>query len=376
MPNLRRLATALASIGLLTSCSSSPVLVGPGRVTLEPASYRQLPGWSNDAVAAAIPAYVKSCARLAAHQPDSAPIDPGASAADFGRLGDWRPLCAAAAKLPQGDDKVARQFFEANFVPALIGSKGASEGLFTGYWEAEFNGSLKREGAYQTPVYRKPADLADKPYLDRAAIETGALDGKGLEVVWLASPDDLLVLQTQGSGRIRLSDGRTIRLVYEANNNRPVVSVNQLLMDSGAVPKAQFSERTVRAWMRDHPAQAAEIRRKNPAYVFFQRRNGEGPIGYQGAVLTPERSLAVDHHYIPLGVPIWLAARDKYRPLAVNRLVVAQDTGDGITGPLRGDFYWGSGKDAAARGADFYAGGQYWVLLPKTVAARSVATLN
>jgi membrane-bound lytic murein transglycosylase A len=186
----------------------------------------------------------------------------------------------------------------------------------------------------------------------------------------------LLVLQTQGSGRLHLSDGGTMRVVYDANNNRPSVSVYQLLKDSGAIPPAQFNENAVRAWMRDHPAQAAEIRRRNPAYVFFQRRNGEGPIGYQGAVLTPERSLAVDRHYIPLGVPIWLAARDKYRPLAVDRLVVAQDTGDGITGPLRGDFYWGSGKDAAARGSDFYASGQYSVLLPKTVASRATAALN
>ena len=228
-------------------------------------------------------------------------------------------------------------------------------------------------GPYQTPVYRKPADLGDKPYLDRAAIEDGALDGKGLEVVWLQSPDDLFVLQMQGSGRIRLGDGSTMRLVYAANNNRPVVDVYQLLLDEGAIPKAQFSEQAVRAWMRDNPDKARELRRKDPLYVFFQTLKGDGPVGYEGAVLTPERSLAVDHRFIPLGAPIWLAAHDKYRPIAVNRLVVAQDTGDGITGPLRGDFYWGSGANAASRGANFYAEGQYWVLLPKTVALREIA---
>ena len=96
----------------------------------------------------------------------------------------------------------------------------------------------------------------------------------------------------------------------------------------------------------------------------FSEHNGDGPIGAQGAVLTPERSLAVDHRYVPLGVPLWLAAQDKYRPVAVRRLVVAQDTGDGIEGPVRGDFYWGSGADALRRGGDFYAGGQYYLLLP------------
>jgi membrane-bound lytic murein transglycosylase A len=375
-------ASAVLAIGLLTSCAASPVAFDPGRapdtarVTLAPGSYQQLSGWSADGVAAAVPAFVKSCARMEAQQPDDAPLDPSAKGADFGRLKDWRPLCRLAANLPAGDDAAARRFFEANFVPTLIGSAGASKGLFTGYWEVELNGSLTREGPYQTPVYRKPADLTDKPYLDRAAIEDGALDGKGLEIVWLESPDDLFVLQMQGSGRIRLQDGGTMRLVYQANNNRPLVNVYQLLVASGAIPPARLSEANVRAWMRDNPAKAAEIRRKDPLYVFFQPLKGEGPVGYQGAVLTPERSLAVDHRYIPLGAPVWLEAHDKYRPVTLSRLVVAQDTGDGITGPLRADYYWGSGKTAAAHGSDFYADGQYWVLLPKSVATHMVAAAD
>jgi membrane-bound lytic murein transglycosylase A len=380
--NLRHVASIVAIGCLLTSCAARTVAVEPGRVadaarvTLAPGSYQQLPGWTGDAVAAAVPAFVKSCDRLAGQQPDSAPLDPTAKDADFGRLGDWRPLCRLAANLPAGDEAAARHFFEANFVPALVGSKGASTGLFTGYWEVELSGSLQQEGPYQVPVYRKPADLADKPYLDRAAIEDGALDGKGLEVVWLQSADDLFVLQMQGSGRIRLPDGGTMRLVYAANNNRPFVNVYQLLLDDGAIPKAAFSEQAVRVWMRDNPDKAKELRRKDPLYVFFQPLKGDGPVGYEGAVLTPERSLAVDHRFIPLGAPIWLQAHDKYRPVGLSRLVVAQDTGDGITGPLRGDFYWGSGQNAAARGSDFFADGQYWVLLPKTVATKMVAALN
>lgn len=375
MPNLQYLAAALAALGFLTGCSSVETghYNAPARVSLTRVGFDQLPGWPGDAVAAAVPAFVRSCARMAAG-PDSYPLDTATGTGDFGRLRDWRPLCAAAARLPPGNDRAARQFFEANFVPTLVGAKdikGASDALFTGYWEVELNGSLHWQGRYQTPVYRKPADLAGQPYLDRAAIETGALQGKGLEIAWLESPDDLLVLQTQGSGRIHLTGGGTLRLVYDANNNRPFVSVYQLLKDSGAIPPAQFNEAAVRAWMRDNPDKAAAIRRRNPAYVFFRKLNGDGPVGFEGAVLTPERSLAVDHRYLPLGAPIWLAAHDKYRPVALNRLVVAQDIGDGIDGPLRGDFYWGSGTGAAARGADFYAGGQYWVLLPKTVAARS-----
>ena len=194
--------------------------------------------------------------------------------------------------------------------------------------------------------------------------------------MWLQSADDVFVLQMQGSGRIHLPDGSTVRLVYAANNNRPFVNVSQMLIGMGAIPPAQFSEAAVRAWMRGNPDQAKDLRRKDPLYVFFQELKGDGPVGYQGAVLTAERSLAVDHKFIPLGVPLWLDAHDKYRPVQVQRLVVAQDTGDGIVGPLRGDFYWGSGNTAAARGSDFYADGQYWVLLPKNVATQMTAALN
>ena len=374
---------AVLAIGLLTSCAANHVAVDPGgmtgaaRISLTPGSYRQLAGWSGDSVAQAVPAFVKSCDRLTKQQNDGAPLDPMAKGADFGRIRDWRPLCNLAANLPQGNEAAARHFFETNFVPVLVGSPGANKSLFTGYWEVEVNGSRSQGGPYQIPVYRRPADLADgKPYLDRAAIEDGALAGKGLEIVWLQHPDDLFVMQIQGSGRVNLADGSTMRLVYAANNNRPFVDVYHLLLDQGAIPRAQFSERTVRAWMHDNPDQAAKLRRKDPLYVFFRELKGDGPVGYQGAVLTAERSLAVDHRYIPLGAPLWLDAHDKYRPVAVQRLVVAQDTGDGITGPLRGDFYWGSGKTAQARGGDFYADGQYWVLLPKNVATKMVADLN
>jgi membrane-bound lytic murein transglycosylase A len=380
MTSFRFVAAGVLFGALLASCSATRAGIdtitvsGTGRLTLAPSSYAQLAGWSSDRLAPALSAFVKSCARLP-QSPDGAPLDPAARQADFGGVGDWRAVCHLAAAVPAGDETAARRFFESNFAPALVGSSGSATGLFTGYWEVELAGSWKREGPYQVPVYRRPPDLAaNQPYLDRAAIDGGALAGRGLEAMWLTSPDDLFVLQTQGSGRVRLPDGAATRLVYEANNGRKPVDIYKLLMDRKLIPAAQFSEKSVRAWMRDNPEKAAALRRENPEYVFFRPLDGDGPIGAQGAVLTAERSLAVDHSFIPLGAPLWLDARDKYRPVAVQRLVVAQDIGDGITGPLRGDFYWGSGAPAVARGSDFYADGQYWVLLPKKVAARMVAS--
>lgn len=382
MPNVRAGFGFLAACAVVASFAIRPAAFEPGKATdavqvsLAPSSFGQLGGWSGDNVAQALPAFAKSCARIKT-QPPSAPLDPAAKGAHFGVVRDWLPLCAQAAELSPNDAAAARQFFESRFTPVLVASKGTSKGLFTGYWELEVEGSRTRGGPYQFPVYQAPADLvAGQPYLERAAIEDGALAGKNLEIMWLKSADDVFVLQMQGSGRIRLPDGRLQRLVYQANNSRPFVDIYQMMLDQGVIPKAQFSEAAVRGWMRDHPAEARELRRKDPLYVFFQELKGDGPIGYQGAVLTAERSLAVDHRYIPLGVPLWLDAHDKYRPVAVQRLVVAQDTGDGIVGPLRADFYWGSGKEAQARGSDFYAEGQYWVLLPRGIASRAVASLN
>lgn len=369
----RRLA-ALAILLALGFFGSLPASAGsPGNLTLSPTGFAELPGWSADNVAAVLPAFLKSCARLAS-LPAETPLDPTATEGRFGRVGDWQPLCRAAAALHPGDDAQARAFFEANFVPALAGNSGDSQGLFTGYYEPEVAASRRREGPFQTPVYRRPDDLVPgHPYLSRAQIDDGALGGKGLELLWVKSPDDLYVMQTQGSAHIRLTDGTVERLVYDANNGLPPVNIEKILFDSGAIPPALFSQINVRAWMQSHPVEAEALRRKNPEYVFFRAFEGAGPIGAQGAVLTPERSLAVDHRFVPLGVPLWLAAQDKYRPVALNRLVVAQDTGDGIEGPVRGDFFWGSGPDAFRRGGDFYASGQYYLLLPKPVVDRTLA---
>jgi membrane-bound lytic murein transglycosylase A len=369
----RRLAAA-AMLLALGACGSIPASAGaPQQLTLSPAGFAELPGWSADNVAAVLPAFLKSCARLASLPADT-PLDPSATEGRFGRIGDWRPLCEAARALPPGDDARTRAFFEANFAPALAGDSGDSQGLFTGYYEPEFVASRRREGPFQTPVYRRPADLVPgHPYLSRAQIDDGALKDRGFELLWLKSPDDLYVLQIQGSGRISLTDGTVERLVYDANNGLPTVNIEKILFDSGAIPPALFSQINIRAWMQSHPAEAEALRRKNPEYVFFREFKGDGPIGAQGAVLTPGRSLAVDRRFVPLGVPLWLAAQDKYRPVALHRLVVAQDIGDGIEGPVRGDFFWGSGADAFRRGSDFYASGQYYLLLPKSIVDRRLA---
>ena len=184
---------------------------GP-RLTLAPARYVDLIGWPEDTVAAVIPAFLKSCGALASRA-ETAPLDTRTKSVDFGTAAEWRPLCAAAEQLPSGDDSAARQFFETNFVPWLAANNGAAEGLFTGYFEISLNGSRKPGGAYRTPLYRRPPEPTR---FTRAEIEDGALNGQGLELLWVDDPIAAFFLEIQGSGRVTLPDGKIVRSVMTA----------------------------------------------------------------------------------------------------------------------------------------------------------------
>lgn len=343
---------------------------GPRRFNLQPIGFGKLAGWSSDRVSAAIPAFLRSCGRFLSRA-DNAALDLTAMSADFGRVGDWRPLCGSSSLLAPGDDAAARQFFETNFVPLAVSDYNAQEGLFTGYFEIELNGSRRRHGRYQTPLYRKPADLGAKPQPTRAEIENGALAGRDLELLWVDDPIDAFFLQIQGSGRVRLAGGGTVRVGYDGQNGQPYVPVGRLLLDRGVIPRDKLTMAAIRAWMRQNPEAGAALRRENPSYVFFREIHGDGPVGAEGAVLTPERSLAVDRAFIALGTPIWLDAAERFVPAdGLRRLLIAQDTGGAIKGPVRGDVFWGTGEGAGSRAGEMNATGRYFLLLPRAVAAR------
>ena len=110
----------------------------------------------------------------------------------------------------------------------------------------------------------------------------------------------------------------------------------------------------------------------NPSYIFFRRIANEGPIGAQGLALTPGRSLAVDRKFFPLGMLIWLDVdyADE-EGMRLQRLMVAQDTGGAIKGPIRGDVFWGSGERALKLAGPMKAEGNLFILIPKTVSISS-----
>jgi membrane-bound lytic murein transglycosylase A len=364
----------LALAGLAVSVLLLLVLArdgGPPRLTLTPAGFASLGGWAEDRVAAAVPAFLRSCAQFLA-RPDPAPFDRVAARPDFGRMADWRPLCHEAQMLEPSSDAAARRFFEAGFVPMAVADYGEASGLFTGYFEIDLNGSRKRDRRFRTPIYRRPPTPALETRYSRAEIEEGALSGRGLELVWVDDPTAAFFLQIQGSGRVRLRDGTTIRLGYDGQNGRPYVAVGRLLLERGAIARNRLSMAAIREWMIRNPAAGQALRREDPSYVFFRELKKDGPLGAEQVVLTPRRSLAVDPAYIPFGAPVWLDAEERYRPDQTrHRLMVAQDAGGAIKGPVRGDFFWGTGADAGKEAGEMDAIGRYFVLLPRAAVSRS-----
>lgn len=362
------------------------------RLVLEPAKFEDLPGWREDALEEAVPAFLRSCQRIAT-LPDDEPVDDEPFA---GSARDWKPVCDEAAKLPRNDRPAARRFFETRFQPFSVRNNKNPLGLFTGYYEPLLHGSRKRGGQYTVPFYTRPPELvmvdlgrfredlkgkriAGKiedgnlvPYPDRKEIDAGALAGRKLEIVWVDDPIDAFFLHVQGSGRVQLAEGGELRLGYAAQNGHPYTAIGRELIDRGAIPRDQVSLQTIRAWLEAHPGEAREVMEKNASYVFFQKLQGEGPLGAQGVPLTPGRSLAVDLKFMPLGVPVWLLSgvpspREGEPDGRLHRLLITQDTGGAIRGPVRGDVFWGFGEEAEAIAGRMKHRGKLWVLLPRTL---------
>lgn len=389
---------ALLAASPLMACESEPedtaIPAQPapaGRFTLEPVSFAALPGWGGDALAEAMPALRRSCQSLAG-QPRDRVLGP---AEIPGTLGDMASACVAARGLPAGDDAAARAYFEMWFRPFRVTGKDGPDGLFTGYFEIELDGARQPSAAYAVPVYRPPGDrvIVDlgafdaklaggslvgriaggrlKPYYARAAIDRGALQGRNLELLWLKDGLDAFMLHVQGSGRVRFPDGETARIGFAGHNGHAYRSIGRELIDRGELPPDGASWPDIRAWLEANPDKSADLLAVNKRYIFFRETGRGGAVGAQNVVLTPGRSMAVDTRYMPLGLPLWLDTNwpgEAARPL--RRLMMAQDTGSAIKGPVRGDFFWGAGDAALAEAGRMKSAGRYYLLLPAITAAR------
>lgn len=311
---------------------------------------------------------------------------------EMGTVDDWLPLCKSAGIIRPGNDTEAQYFFESNFQAYSIGSPWTASGLFTGYYEADLKGAFRPDGRYRYPILSRPKDLISAnlgefdhkwsgeriagrlsdgkyiPYYTRAEIEAGVLNGRQLEILWVDSPVDAFLLHIQGSGRVNLPDGTAIRLAYAGRNGHRYTAVGRELVAAGIMRLDDVTMPAIRDWMEANPVGGIALRQKNKSYIFFRVAETEGPVGAQGVLLSPGRSMAIDPKYIPYGAPLWLATTDPgTKPKKqLRRLVIAQDTGSAIKGPIRGDLFWGHGRLATTKAGLMKEKGTYYLLLPKS----------
>jgi membrane-bound lytic murein transglycosylase A len=384
-------AAAWGGLGFAGGWMLKPGVIPPPpveRLALTAVRLAELPGWAEDRVAEAMPALARSCARLLRLPADR---DMGIA----GTAADWQPPCRDLMASGEADEAGARRYLERWFTPFLVAGGESAEGLFTGYYEAELHGARRPGGGYEVPLYRRPPGLVSvdlglfrpelkgrriagkvvggrlRPFDSRARIEAGALAGRGLELLWVDDPVDAFFLQVQGSGRVIMADGSVVRVGFDGSNDLPYLAIGRSLIEAGSLDREHLSMRSIGDWLRANPGPGRELMASNARFVFFRELAGDGPVGAGGVALTPGRSLAVDRAYLPLGVPIWLDTHwpgDPARPL--RRLLVAQDTGAAIKGPVRGDLFWGFGAAALAQAGRMRARGRYYLLLPHTAAAR------
>tara|TARA_E500000331_G_scaffold335268_1_gene361229 strand:+ start:348 stop:1622 length:1275 start_codon:yes stop_codon:yes gene_type:complete len=359
------------------------------RMNLVVRPFKEIPGWKADKHSIVLPAFLRSCEKFRNQsQNRSLGFDPR-----MGKIKDWLPLCDDAARVRTGNDTDARYFFESRFQAYTALKNNNTKGLFTGYYEPELRGSWKRDDIYHAPIYSQPKDLIgatlgsfdDKwigekivgriekgrfvPYYDRAEIEGGSLKGRQLEILWVDDAIEAFFLHIQGSGRIRLPDGSHIRLGYGGRNGHQYTSVGRELVAAGVMQLKEITMPSIRRWMMENPLAATALMRRNRSYIFFKVLETKGPIGAQGVVLTPGRSLAVDNDFIPYGVPLWLSTTypGTAPSLPLRRLVIAQDTGSAIKGAVRGDLFWGFGATAGEKAGVMKQSGSYYLLLPRNL---------
>jgi membrane-bound lytic murein transglycosylase A len=362
-------------------------------LSLRREDFSTLPGWADDTPAAAFAAFRRS----AGYATQTRPYRTGSLGLGHA---DFKPAYAAALAEPVSESGYpsssrARSFFETWFRPVEVSPDGG-EGFVTGYYEPEVEVSDHPESGYRFPFLRKPDGLVKVPdpenppagiqsgYAfmineagslkccpDRQAIETGAFDGKGLEIAWAKSSADVFFAHVQGCARLRFADGRAERITYAAKSGHPFTGIGGLLVKRGEISPDVVSMATIRQWRAAHPEQADKLRWENRSFIFFEKAAVEsdylGPVAAAKVPLEPGRSLAVDRHIHSFGTPIFVSApglQDFDEPRSFARLMIAQDTGTAIVGPARGDLFAGCGSEAGDKAGSIKAQARFVILAP------------
>lgn len=350
----------------------------PDYSTLRPARWEDVESFTKDDVTKAWPAWLQSCSALKAK-----PV--------------WQPACDAAQALSVQSNGVPKKwaiiaYFKQYFSVYSTANLDATDtGLITGYYEPLLRGSRSRSESYRYPLYNRPDDLiivdlatvypelANKrvrgklvgnrlvPYYQRGEIESDTAPLQGREMVWIDDIIDVFFLQIQGSGLVKLDTGEQIHVGYADQNGHAYNSIGKILIDRGELTADKASMQGIKNWGRNNLDKLRELLNSNPSYVFFRELPAglPGPLGALGVPILPERAVAVDPRFVPLGAPVFLSTTFPNTSKPLNRLMMAQDTGGAIKGGVRADFFWGAGEEAARQAGSMKQRGKIWVFLPK-----------
>ncbi len=375
--------------GLAAALLAGTVATGPAQVRGKPLmlsaplTFAELPGWAGDDHRAALAAFLRHCRERRAELP-----------AELSRL------CGLAHAASESHELLAaRTFLEQHFEPRRI----LSDGFVTGYFEPEYEGSRQLGGGYDTPLLARPPELVplagrpapaglpkDAPFAflngngqliappDRGAIMDGALAGRRLELVWLADPVDAFYVHVQGSARIRLREGGSLRVGYAGKTGHPYSAIGRVMIERGLAEPGTVTMQVLRKWLAENPHEIDGVLRRNRSYIFFREvteaAEHEGPVGAAGLPLLPGRSLAIDAAHHAYGTLVFVStdlpsgpggARETFR-----RLMIADDTGSAIVGPARGDIFFGSGEEAGERAGRIQHRADMVLLVPRGPGAR------
>ena len=371
------------SLWIFSLCLLLPVdSAAQSEARLRPIPFSELPGWPEDDLKGFSAALNTNCSAMRA------------------KVAAWGRLCREAEQINAADASALRQLIESQFEPhELSDAKGSRTGLMTGYYEPLLKGSRTRGGPFQIPLYRTPKDLVNVdlssiypeikslrlrgrlegnrvvPYPTRAEIERkGLLAGE--ELLWVDDPVEAFFLQVQGSGRVQLPTGETVRVGYAEQNGYPYRSIGRYLIDKGELKPNDASMQSIKAWVAANPHRRDEVLHQNPSVVFFREitalPSAQGPLGSMGLPLTAGRSLAIDPRFITPGSVVYLSTRvpkpgapPRDPGLLFQRLMIAQDTGSAVLGAHRGDIFFGTGPEAGEVAGRMRADGKMFVLLPR-----------
>jgi membrane-bound lytic murein transglycosylase A len=318
-----------------------------------PVAWSELPGFADDDFYDAWNAWLKGCERPPAN---------------------FAALCREVRQLSIASPEEQRLWIVSRLQPYRVESfDGVSEGLLTGYYEPVIEATRQPTARTGVPLYRPPPGLAQRrPWYTRQEIDTlpeARAQLQGREIAYIADPLDAMMVQIQGSARLRITEAdgtqRMVRLAFAGTNDQPFRSPGTWLLQQGA---RDVSWPAMKAWAAQYPQRLNELLWSNPRYVFFREEpltdaDAAGPRGAQGVPLTAGRSIAVDKDSIPYGTPVWLASAGPAANL--QRLVFAQDTGSAIVGAVRADFFTGSGPEAGDLAGRLKQPLRLWALWPR-----------